>query len=177
MIESELAAAATSNLELRLLCPSCGGVCSSRSGFRCDQCDHTVGGREGFRSFTSSSEFYEHQCTNTLKLPLVDRVYFALKPFAYVDFLCHERHRRNRFFRRAVGRLPRKAAVLDVGCGGGMETWCRLGKVVGLSNSLSGTETGPRGILRMCSRGSLGWAAIPRRKLRLHRRVRRHRAL
>ena len=124
---------------LRLLCPSCGqGACSSDANYACDRCGFRVVVRDDIPSLASSSELYEHQCTNILELPLVDRVRAPLKYLIYLDFLCNERHRRNRFFRRVLNRLPRAESVLDVGCGGGTRIWTELGAVVGLSNSLSG---------------------------------------
>ena len=130
---------------LALRCPACNaGVCRSGAAFVCDVCRHAIPVREGFPSLTEYNDFYENQCANTLKMPLVDRVRFPLKLVAYVDFLCNERHRRNRFFRRVVQRLPRREAVLDIGCGGGMEIWCELGHVVGLSNSFTGLRQAHR---------------------------------
>jgi SAM-dependent methyltransferase len=93
---------------------------------------------DGIPSLVVSSELYENQCTNTLELPLIERQRGPLKYLVYLDFLCSERHRRNRFFRRVANRLPRRESVLDIGCGGGMKIWTHLGAVVGLSNSLTG---------------------------------------
>ena len=133
------AQSADNGLILKLRCPSCGkGNCSSEESYRCPSCSFAVALREGFPSLTGEDDFYEHQCTNTLKLPLVDRIGLPWRYLVYLDFLFKERHRRNRFFRRVTQRLPKKQSVLDIGCGGGMEIWRNLGQVVGLSNSITG---------------------------------------
>ena len=124
---------------LHLRCPSCRkGTCTSDADYACDRCDFRVVVHDGIPSLAASSELYENQCTSTLELPLIDRVRGPLKFLVYLDFLCNERHRRNRFFRRVVNRLPRGESVLDIGCGGGMRIWTQLGAVVGMSNSLTG---------------------------------------
>lgn len=129
----------TSGLEITLQCPSCGGWCAAAREYACDRCGTKLAVSEGdIPSLTGHDDFYEHQCTETLRLPLVDRIGWPWRGAAYLDFLCNERHRRNRFFRRVVERLPRRDLVLDVGCGGGMAVWRQLGRVVGLSNSLTG---------------------------------------
>jgi SAM-dependent methyltransferase len=126
---------------LTLLCPACKrGACRAAAGFVCDRCGHAVPVREGFPSLTEYNEFYEHQCTNSLRMPLIDRVPLPVKAIAYIDFLFNERHRRNRFFRRAIKRLPKRRTMLDIGCGGGMEIWRELGEVTGLSNSFTGLK-------------------------------------
>lgn len=176
MIASDLGPAATSDFKLRLLCQSCWGICSSRSGFRCDGCDHTVAAREGSPSFTSSSEFYEHQCTNTLKLPLVDRVHCV-----EVVRLCRFPVQRETSAEPVLPPRGGQAAPED-GRARRRVRWrdgdlLPAGRRRGFEQFAERIQTGPRGIFRMCSRGSVGWAAIPRRKLRLHRCDRRHRAL
>ena len=129
-----------SGFEVIVRCPQCErGVCRAGDSFQCDRCQQFVRMRGGFPSFcTGDDAFYEHQCTNSLKLPLIDRIGWPWRSLVYLDFLCNERHRRNRFFRRAVKRVPGRGTVLDIGCGGGMEIWKQLGCVVGLSNSLTG---------------------------------------
>ncbi len=123
----------------RLRCPNCRqGACISDADYVCDRCDFRVVVHDGIPSLAAPNELYENQCTNTLELPLIDRPCGPLKYLVYLDFLCNERHRRNRFFRHVVNRLPRRESVLDIGCGGGMKIWTRLGAVVGLSNSLTG---------------------------------------
>ena len=131
----------TASTTLALLCPACMvGVARAPSAFACDRCGHAIPVREGFPSLTDYNDFYEHQCTNSLRMPLIDRVPVPLKAIAYVDFALNERHRRNRFFPRAIERLPKRQAMLDIGCGGGMEIWCELGDVTGLSNSFTGLK-------------------------------------